>query len=146
MKTDSSAMLQEQIAFLEEKRENDLASLKQHLKITGEKLKPSNLVKTAMKDVAGDQQVRSVFRKAVIGMIMGVVTDKIVSPKTGRKSNGLVGMAINVGINLLVANRYTVLKSAGALVVTAVVAKLRKRRERKQLAKQEALLIESAQV
>src|SRR5512144_2796798 len=134
MKTDSSAMLQEQIAFLEEKRENDLASLKQHLKITGEKLKPSNLVKTAMKDVAGDQQVRSVFRKAVIGMIMGVVTDKIVSPKTGRKSNSLVGMAINVGINLLFANRYTVLKSAGALVVTAVVAKLRKRRERKQLA------------
>jgi|GEM_PF-3980362 len=144
MKQRSSVLLHEQIASLEEKRENDLASLKQHLKTTGEKLKPSNLMKSAIKDVTTNQEVRSVFKKAVIGMIMGVVTDKIVSSKPAGKASGLIGMAVNVGINLLLANRYTLLKSAGALAVTAIVTRLRKRKERKQLARNEALLIDSA--
>lgn len=120
MKTNSATMLQQQIAFLEEKRVNDITALRQHLQATSEKLKPSNLVKNAIKDVTADQEVRSVFKKAVIGMV------------------------INVGLNVLFANRYTVLKSAGALVVTAVAAKLKKRKERKLLAKNESLLIDRA--
>jgi hypothetical protein len=119
MKTNSSVLLQQQIAFLEEKRENDIEAIKQQLQVTSEKLKPSNLVKHAIKDVAGDQQVRSVFKKALIGMV------------------------INVGLSVLFANR-TLLKSAGALVVTAVAAKLKKRKDRKRLVKKESLLIDGA--
>ncbi len=135
MNIKSSVLLDQQIAFLEEKREKELLVLKKQMQATSANLKPSRWLKTAIKDVAADQQVRSVFKKAVIGLFMGMVTDKIISLKPGKKTNGLLGMALNVGINLLLANRYAVLKSAGALVVTAVVTKMKKRREKKQLEK-----------
>jgi|WetSurMetagenome_2_1015567.scaffolds.fasta_scaffold137824_2 hypothetical protein len=136
-------MLDQQIAILEEKRDKDFTALQQQMGTISGNLKAPNLMKNAIQQVATDPEVRSVFKKAVFGLLMGIVADKIVSLKPGKKSNGLLGMALNVGINLLFANRYAVLKSTGALVVTAVVAKLKKRKERKRLAKNEVVLIPS---
>jgi hypothetical protein len=98
-------------------------------------------VKNAVQHIAGDQEVRSAVKKAVIGLILGVATEKLLALKPGNKSKGLVGIAVNVGFNLLFSGRYKLVKSVGALVVGAIVLNVRKRKERKRLAVQEAALL-----
>jgi len=75
--------------------------------------KPFQVLKKAVQHMAEDQEVRSTFKKAMVGIV------------------------VNVGFSLLVSGRYKLVKSVGVLVVGAIVLTVRKRKERKRLTKQE---------
>lgn len=128
-----SEMLNERIALLERQRETDLLALKYQLHETGQSLKPSNIVKSAMQDVAGNDQVRSIFKKAVIGIAIGLVAKVVLSRnKKNRKPANLMRTALSIGINMLISNRYTLLKSAGAMAISALANNLLNKRRNHQ--------------
>lgn len=76
-------------------------------------------VKKAMQDFAEDPEVRAAIKKAA------------------------VGIAANIAFSLIVSGRYKLLKTAGVLVVGAVVLTVKKRKERKRLAGQNADVLEA---
>ena len=127
-----SEKLTERIAQLEKQRETELLALKYQLHETGQSLKPANIVKSAVQDVAGNDQVRSIFKKAVLGIAVGLVAKVVLSRKKKRKPVNLVRTALGIGINMLISNRYTLLKSAGAMALSAIANNLLNKRRNHQ--------------
>ena len=133
-----SEMLTERIASLERQRETDLLALKYQLHETGESLKPANIVKSAMQDVAHNDQVRSVFKKAMIGIAVGLVAKMVLSKKKKKKPVNLMRAALSIGINMLISNRYRLLKSAGAMALSALATNFMNRRQNHQPVEEDA--------
>ena len=133
-----SEMLTERIASLERQRETDLLALKYQLHETGESLKPANIVKSAMQDVAHNDQVRSVFKKAMIGIAVGLVAKMVLSKKKKKKPVNLMRAALSIGINMLISNRYRLLKSAGAMALSALATNIMNRRQNHQPVEEDA--------
>lgn len=133
-----SEMLTERIASLERQRETDLLALKYQLHETGESLKPANIVKSAVQDVAQNDQVRSVFKKAMIGVAIGLVAKMVLSKKKKKKPGNLMRTALSIGINMLISNRYRLLKSAGAMALSALATNIMNRRRNHQPIEEES--------
>ena len=134
-KMNPSDMLEEQIAHLKQKRDTDLLALKYQLHETGESLKPANLVKSVAQDVANNDQVRSLFKKAMLGLVVGLLAKRMLTKKKNKKPINLLGTAMKLGVNLFVSNRYQLLKSVGAMAVSAIASSMINKRRKKQLAK-----------
>jgi hypothetical protein len=66
-----------QIEYLEKRRAQEYADLKYQLRLTGERLKPINLIKSAVKELTEDDQIRSFALKAGLGLIFGLVAKKV---------------------------------------------------------------------
>jgi hypothetical protein len=120
--------LNENISLLEQKRAAEFNELKQQLRMTGESLKPANLLKGVVKDITGSSQFRSVLIKAGIGLALGFVANKLVTSKSHNKSHRMIGNALQYGISFLAADRGNLLKSAGMFAANSVIQAIRERR------------------
>jgi len=97
-------------------------------------LKPFKRMKTEVQKVVTDPQVRSAVKQAIAGLILGVIAEKVAALKTGKKANGMLGLALNIGFNLILPNRYKLLKTVGAMVVGAIVMRVKMAKEKKRFA------------
>jgi hypothetical protein len=122
-KSSHSEKLHEQIAYLEQKQHSELLLLKKQLRKTGQSLKPSNLIKSAIQDVASNTQLRATIKKAVIGLAVGLMTKKLLTSNKNKAPGHLGKTLLRSGLNLLFSNRYAILKSAGALAISALAAR-----------------------
>ena len=129
-----SEMLTERIASLERQRETDLLALKYQLHETGESQKHANIVKSSVHVVAHNEQVISVIKKALIGIAVGLVAKMVLSKKKKkkRKPGSLMRAALSIGINMLISNRYRLLKSAGAMALSALATNIINKRHNHQ--------------
>ena len=141
-KDSPSEVLEKRIAHLEQKRDTELLALKYQLHETGESLKPANLVKSAVQDVATTAHVRSIFKKAMIGLVVGIIAKGILSKKKNKKPFNLMQMAIKLGINLLISNRYRLLKSAGTMAVSAIASNIIKKRRKKNRSHEPNMMVD----
>jgi len=116
------------ISLLEQKRAAEFQDLKQQLRMTGESLKPSSILKGVVKDITASSQFRSVLIKAALGLALGFVTKKLVTNQSHNKTHRAVGNALQYGISFLAAERGNLLKSAGMFAANHVIQAIREKR------------------
>ena len=88
-KVNPNDSLNSSISLLEQKRQKDFQELKQQLRVTGESMKPANLIKSAVRDLTGSSQFKSVMIKAAIGLVAGIIAKKLIAKQqhNSKKSN-----------------------------------------------------------
>lgn len=123
------------IHSLEEKRKNELSILKAQLHLTGESLKPGNLIKSAAKELTGDKNVKSYLIQAGIGLVIGLVTKKIVNAthNNNHKPKSLFGNIAEAGLNKLTFNGPAIVKIAAPILFGLIVNAIKNRRKKREL-------------
>lgn len=131
-KINPTESLNTNISLLEQKRAADLNALKEQLRMTGESMKPRNLIKDVMRDITGSHQFRSVLIKAALGIALGIVAKKLVTSQNHNKKHRALGNALQYGISFLAAERNNLIKSAGMYAANHVIQSIRERRMRRR--------------
>lgn len=132
-KSNATESLNSSISLLEQKRERDFLDLKHQLRLTGESLKPANIIRSAVQDIAGSKQVRSFLIKAAIGLAVGFVATKVIKRKQANDNKlGFLSDALQYGMGMLSAQRNNLIKAAGIYVAKQVISKIRERRQRRR--------------
>ncbi len=123
------------ISLLEQKRDADFRALKDHLRVTGDSMRPANLIKGAISDITGSPQIRSVLIKAGIGLALGFLAKKLITSESQNKKHRMLGNALQYGISFLAADRNNLLKSAGIYAANHFMQVIRERRMQRRLLK-----------
>jgi hypothetical protein len=95
MKTNVSALLDQQIYLLKQKQTQQFITLKKHLLVTGESLKPINIIKTTATEVVSLAKAEGNILNKMIELSMGEI---------GKKAVGLVG---NNGVGRLLGKLFS---------------------------------------
>ncbi len=120
------------IAALEQQKQEELLSLKQHLHTTGESMKPGNLIKSALRDVSSSPQLKSLIIKTVIGLAVGYIAKRVIAKTQKNNKHQLLGNALQYGASFLAANQGTLLRTAGTAVATGLISAIKNRRAKRQ--------------
>lgn len=97
----SKAELKQAILDLEQKKKLSQEAMVEQFHLTKESLKPSNLVKNTLKDVAGSSDFRKNLLKVGLGIGAALVTKKFFAgPSLGKKA---LGIAMNLGLANMIA-------------------------------------------
>jgi hypothetical protein len=131
-KSNPTENLNHSISLLEKKKEQDFLELKQHLRMTGESLKPANLLKGAVRDITRSSQLKGILIKAGIGLALGLIAKKLVTSQKRNAKNRMLGNALQYGISFLAAKRNNMLKAAGIYVANQVIEAIRERRMKRR--------------
>ncbi|MEP6794359.1 MAG: hypothetical protein ABJB16_08540 [Saprospiraceae bacterium] len=119
------------IHSLEERRTNELNELKAQLHLTGESMKPVNLIKSAANELTGNKNVKSYLLQAGVGLAVGFLTKKLTEDSKVNRNGKLIGNIAEMGLNNLTANQYSVIKVAAPLLFGLLVNFIKNRREKK---------------
>ncbi len=119
------------IRSLEEKRTNELNELKAQLHLTGESMKPINLIKSAANELTGNKNVKSYLLQAGVGLAIGFLTKKLAEDSKVNRNSKLIGNMAEMGLNNLTANQYSMIKMATPLLFGVIVSFIKKRKERR---------------
>ena len=118
------------IRSLEEKRKNELNELKAQLHLTGESMKPANLLKSAANELTHNKTVKSYLIQAGIGLIIGLVTKKIINVSQNHKPKNLFGYIAEAGLNKLTFNGPAIVKIAAPIVFGLIATAIKNRRRK----------------
>jgi hypothetical protein len=119
------------IAALEQKKQEEFQSLKQHLRTTGESMKPGNIIKEALRDVSSSPQLKSLVIKTLLGLAVGYVAKRLIAKGQNKPKHQFLGNALQYGATFLAANQSALLKTAGTAVATGLIAAIKNRRAKK---------------
>lgn len=123
------------INSLEEQRNNQLSALKSQLHLTGESLKPTNLMKSVASEFTDNKKFKTYLIQAGIGLAIGLVTKKLLAAKAQHNSTNLVGSIADFGFSKLNLTRLTPQQISLIKVVAPIafgmIAKLINNRKRK---------------
>jgi len=95
--------LKESIRLLEIRQAEEGKLLKDQFKLTYESLKPVNLIKNSIKELANSEEIKASLFETVISILTGYLTKKMI---VGSKSNPFVkilGALMQFGVTSLVA-------------------------------------------
>ena len=125
-----TAALNSIIHSLEEKRLNELSTLKAQLRLTGESMKPSNLIKTAANELTGNKTIKTALIQAAIGLAIGFATKKIMAANKTSSPSNFIGNMAEMGLHKLTGNRSALIKIAAPIIVGFIVNLIKNRRRR----------------
>ena len=118
------------IRSLEEKRKTELSILKAQLHLTGESMKPANLLKSAANELTHNKTVKSYLIQAGIGLIIGLVTKKIINVSQNHKPKNFFGHIAEAGLNKLTFNGPAIVKIAAPIVFGLIATAIKNRRRK----------------
>jgi hypothetical protein len=98
MKITTASELDVAILELEERRKTQEQDLIEHFNITYESLKPMNLLKGAIADITGSEEIRDKVINAAVGVGTGLLTRKILMGKSPSLFRKIIGGAAEFGI------------------------------------------------
>ena len=127
-KVNPNDSLNSSISLLEQKRQRDFLDLKQQLRLTGESMKPANLLKGAVRDIVGSPQMKSILIKAAVGLALGIITKKLITHQQHNNKKQILGNALQYGISFLASKRNNFLKAAGIYAANQLIETIRERR------------------
>ncbi|MGB3079532.1 MAG: hypothetical protein WBB31_10685 [Saprospiraceae bacterium] len=119
------------IQSLEARRANELSELKAQLHLTGESMRPVNLIKSAANELTGNKNVKSYLLQAGIGLAVGFLTKKAVEDSKVNRNGKLIGNMAEMGLNNLTANQYAMVKLAAPIVFGLIVNFIKTRKEKR---------------
>jgi hypothetical protein len=86
--------LQLEINALEERRRIELIVLKEQIQVTGEQMKPKNIIKNSLKDIARNNDIGKLLLYASLSISASFVLKKVISSNLMRPLNRLAGNAL----------------------------------------------------
>jgi hypothetical protein len=105
--------LKKQIAFLEQKRENEKLAITQEFHSLLESLKPVNLIKGLFRSVKESPDLKSDLLHGAIGMATGFLTNKLLLGKINGPFKALFGTLLQAGITKAAVSYPETIKTKG---------------------------------
>ena len=96
--------LKESIRLLEIRQAEEGKILKEQFKITYESLKPINLIKNSMKELANSVEIKNSLFETVVSIVSGYLTQKFIVSSKSNVFMKLFGVLMQFGITNLVSN------------------------------------------
>ena len=133
MKNDlQTAELNAAIQALETRRKNELIEMKKQLRLTGQSLKPGNLIKSAISDVTSSHHLKSYLIKAGIGLAVGLITKRLTRNhllhRPPRKKNNFFSEIADAGMKHLTTKRSAIIEAAIPIVAGIIIKLIQSRR------------------
>ena len=97
------SLLKESIRLLEIRQAEEGIILKEQFKETFESLKPFNLIKSSIKDLASSTEIKNNLFETVVSIITGYLTKKIMVNSKGGPLMKIVGAMLQYGVTSLVS-------------------------------------------
>ena len=115
--------LKNAIHFLENKQTLDKQLLIEQFHLTYESLKPINLLKKTIKDVASSPYLIDNIIGTSIGLASGYLTKKIIVNASGNLFKKLIGSVLQFGVTNIVAQNPETVKSFGRSIFQFILSK-----------------------
>ena len=117
------AELNEAIRILEIKQKFEAELLKEEFKLTVEKLKPVNLIKTAFHDLTTSPSFKVNLLDTTISMVAGFLTKKVMIGNTHNPIKQILGTVLQMGVTSIVSKNTTDIKSTVMSLVKNFISK-----------------------
>jgi hypothetical protein len=112
--------LHEAIVALESTRRDQEAELTVQLRLFYDSLRPVNIIKNTVRDLAGSSDVRHKALIAAVGMASGYISRKLFFPLNSGPVKKIVGAALQLGIAGLVTGKGDAIKGGGLQFLRSV--------------------------
>jgi hypothetical protein len=112
----STAELKNAIQLLEVEQGIKGQLLKEQFYITYESLKPVNLLKSTLNDIASSPYLKDNILNTFLGLATGYITKKIFIGASGNKFRKLIGSILQFGVVNFVSQHPEAIKSFGQLI------------------------------
>lgn len=122
-KITSIAGLKEAIQILEDEQVIKKQQLKEQFLISYESLKPLNLLKNKLNDIATSPNLLDNILGTLVGLASGYVSKKIYIGASGNIIRKLFGSVLQFGVTNVVANHPDAIKSFGQFIIEHLLRK-----------------------
>ena len=119
----SAVMLKEAIFELEMRKKKQGRTIKEQFYEIKEKLKPANIIRNTIDEVATSPRLRLNLLGAMVGFGAAYFSRKLVVGKSGSIIRNIVGSALQLGISAVVAGKPGILQTIGQTIVKRVFTK-----------------------
>lgn len=119
----STADLKDTIQLLEIEQAIKKELLKEQFHITYESLRPINIIKNTLKDIAATPNLIDNVLGTVAGLASGYLTKKIVTGTSANIFRKLIGSVLQLGVTNVVAQHPDAVKSFGQFVFQQIFRK-----------------------
>ena len=119
-KINQTEALNKTIAALQEKKEIEFSLLKEQFQITYESLKPINLIKSTLANVASSPELKNNVLNNVIGLTTGYISKKVILGNTRNPIKILLGSLFQFAIANVVSKHTDSLKSTGEIILKRI--------------------------
>jgi len=126
----STAVLKDTIQLLETEQKIEGRLLKEQFYLTYESLKPVNLLRSSIRDVASSPHLIDNIIGTAVGLATGYLSKKIVIGTSGNIIRKFFGLLMQLGVTNTIAQHPDSIKSIGQFIYEHF---LRKKREKAQL-------------
>ena len=118
------------IKALEERRKIELAALKDQLRETGQSLKPSNIIKSAVSDLASNTNLRSIIIKGAIGLAIGLISKKLLKPNKKIQPENFVSRILEKSTGKLSPTQIKLIEFAAPIIIGLIIKAIRSKRSK----------------
>lgn len=115
--------LNQAILLLEAKQTLEGCMLKEQSKITYESLKPINLIKNTIKELASSPDFKADLINTSLGVVVGYLSKKLAIGETNNPFKQLLGTILQMGVTSVVAKNSDGLKSTVLNLIQTLFAK-----------------------
>ena len=122
-KITSTADLRKSILVLEIKQANEGQLLKEQFKTTIENLKPVNLIKNTVTELATAPDFKGSLLDTAIGLATGYLSKKIIVGNTHNPIKKLFGVILQIGVTNIVSKNADGVKSTGMHLINNIFRK-----------------------
>ena len=119
-KINQTEALNKTIAALQEKKEIEFSLLKEQFQITYESLKPINLIKSTLANVASSPELKNNVLNNVIGLTTGYISKKVILGNTRNPIKILLGSLFQFAVANVVSKHTESLKSTGENILKRI--------------------------
>ncbi len=101
-KQNAVATLKESIRILEIRQAEEGQILKDHFRITYESLKPINLIKNSIKDLASSFEIKHSLLETIVSIVSGYFAQRLIVSSKNNLFKKLLGVLMQFGVNNIV--------------------------------------------
>lgn len=108
----TTAELKDAIQLLEAEQSVRLQEMRENFSLTYESLKPANIIKNTMKDIASSPYLFTNIFNVGVGLVAGYLSKRaLFLGRSHKKSRKLLGLVLQLGVTKLVVSAPKALKS-----------------------------------
>jgi len=123
------------IQALEIRRKGELNEMKTQLRLTGQSLKPGNLIKSAISDITTSHHLKSYLIKAGIGLAIGLITKKLTQTRPRisepQKKNNFFSEIADAGMKHLTTKKAAIIETAIPIVAGIIIKAIQNRKRKR---------------
>ncbi len=123
----SNQTIDEAIALLKIKSDNQFIDLKQKFNIMLESIKPLNIIKETLHEVSASSEIKDGIERTAVGIASGLLVKKVMYRNSDTTLKKLANIALQVLVPYLIAKNYDKIKLLGMKLVDVLPSILKKK-------------------